>query len=121
MYLTVRDVEDLNGNRLPSPATWTVYANLNSIVWTERSLRITADYGQTEVIRSPMTIVNQTGMTRQYVIDHLPNWLTVSPAQGTLEAEEQKTVTFTVAEGQWTTVAFQTAPSNKAAKVVLFY
>ena len=99
MYLTVRDVEDLNGNRLPSPATWTVYANLNSIVWTERSLRITADYGQTEVIRSPMTIVNQTGMTRQYVIDHLPNWLTVSPAQGTLEAEEQKTVTFTVAEG----------------------
>ena len=32
-----------------------------------------------------------------------------------------KTLTFTVAEGQWTTVAFQTAPSNKAAKVVLFY
>jgi hypothetical protein len=37
-------------------------------------------------------------MTRQYTIDHLPKWLSVSPAQGTLEAEEEKTVTFTVTE-----------------------
>lgn len=32
-----------------------------------------------------------------------------------------KTLTFNVAAGEWTTVSFQTAPSNKAAKIVLFY
>ena len=98
MYLTVRDVEDLNGNRLPSPVMWTVYANLNSIVWGERSLQMVMDYEQSSAVRSSITIVNQTGMTRQYTIDHLPKWLSVSPAQGTLEAEDEKTVTFTVTE-----------------------
>ena len=98
MFLTVRDVEDLNGNRLPSPVMWTVYANLNSIVWGERSLQMVMDYEQSSAVRSSITIVNQTGMTRQYTIDHLPKWLSVSPAQGTLEAEDEKTVTFTVTE-----------------------
>lgn len=32
-----------------------------------------------------------------------------------------KTLTFTVADGEWTTVSFATNPSKKAAKVVLFY
>ena len=100
MYITVRDVEDLSGNRLSSPVMWTVYANLNSIVWAERSLQITTDYND----QSPMTnyqlaIVNRTGMTRQYTIDHLPQWLTVSPAQGTLQAEDQRSITFTLSEG----------------------
>ena len=98
MYLTVRDVEDLNGNRLPSPVMWTVYANLNSIVWSERTLQIVTDYEQSSVARNTIAIMNQTGMTRQYTIDHLPTWLSVSPAQGTLEAEDQKTVTFTLKE-----------------------
>ncbi len=98
MYLTVRDVEDLNGNRLPSPVMQTVYANLNSIVWGGRSLQIVTDYEQSSVARNTTTIMNQTGMTRQYTIDHLPTWLSVSPAQGTLEAEDEKTVTFTVKE-----------------------
>ena len=98
MYLTVRDVEDLNGNRQPSPVMWTVYANLNSIVWSERTLQIVTDYEQSSVARNTIAIMNQTGMTRQYTIDHLPTWLSVSPAQGTLEAEDQKTVTFTLKE-----------------------
>ena len=100
MYLTLRDVEDLNGNRLPSPVMWTVYANLNSIVWAERSLQVTVDYEQSQMTNGKwqMPILNQTGMTRQYTIDHLPQWLFVSPAQGTLETEEQKTVTFTITQ-----------------------
>ena len=32
-----------------------------------------------------------------------------------------KTLTFNVADGEWTTVSFATNPSNKAAKIVLFY
>ena len=95
MYLTVRDVEDINGNRLPSPVMWTVYADLNSVVWNARSHQEKlADNEQTH--RFTMTITNTTGITRQFTIENLPRWLTVSPAQGTLNAEEQKTITFTI-------------------------
>ena len=100
MYITVRDVEDLSGNRLPSPVMWSVYANLNSIVWAERSLQITTDYNdQSAMTHYSLQILNRTGMTRQYTIDHLPQWLSVSPAQGTLQAEDQRSITFTLSEG----------------------
>ena len=94
MYLTVRDVEDLNGNKLPSPIMWTVYADLNSVVWNERTHRETLTDELTYWF--DMTIVNTTGMTRQFTVDHLPDWLTVSPAQGTLEAKDEKRITFTI-------------------------
>ena len=95
MYLTVRDVEDVNGNRLPAPVTWTVYADLNSVIWNERRHEETL-YADQESHRFKMTISNTTGMTRQFTIDHLPKWITASPGQGTLEAKEEKTVTFTI-------------------------
>ena len=46
-----------------------------------------------------MDILNTTGRTRHYSITGLPEWLKVTPAQGTLEAEEESTVTFTVKKG----------------------
>ena len=98
LYLTVRDVEDLNGNRLASPATWTVYADLNSIIWHTRRHAVTINNNQ-EDYSFKMDICNTTGMTRQYTINNLPTWLTVTPAQGTLEAEEEASVTFTVKKG----------------------
>lgn len=95
MYLTVRDVEDVNGNRLTSPVMWTVYADLNSVRWDRKSHEeILSDNELTHRFTSVVT--NHTGMTRQYNIENLPEWLTVSPAYGTLEAEEERTVTFSI-------------------------
>ena len=98
LYLTVRDVEDLAGNRLPSPVTWTVYADLNSIRWLERRhTEVISD--NTRDYKFEMGIFNSTGRTRQYTITGLPEWLTVTPAQGTLDAEEESVVTFTIKKG----------------------
>ena len=96
MYLTVRDVEDLNGNRLPSPVMWTVYANLNSVVWSVPFVRVQTRYGDVSSTNFQIHVINQTGMTRQYTIDQLPKWLSVSSSQGTLEAEGQKRIDFNV-------------------------
>lgn len=98
LYLTVRDVEDMAGNRLPSPVSWTVYADLNSIRWGERRHSETIYDNNTEC-QFKMDILNTTGRTRHYSITGLPEWLKVTPAQGTLEAEEESTVTFTVKKG----------------------
>ena len=93
MYLTVRDVEDLNGNRLPSPVTWSVYADLNSVRWNERTHEELISDQESEH-RFTVRISNQTGRTRQYTIENLPKWMTVSTPYGTLGAEEEKTITF---------------------------
>ena len=98
IYMTVRDVEDLNGNRLLSPISWSVYADLNSLRWEARKVE--------EQITDPSKdytfktgIYNTTGMTRQYTIDNLPEWLDAQPKQGTLTAKDEAAITFTVKKG----------------------
>ena len=98
LYLTVRDVEDINGNRLVSPVTWSVYADLNSLRWEKRS--VTQEVHNADVDYTfKAGIVNTTGMTRQYTIDGLPQWLDCSPKQGTMNAQEEQLITFTVKKG----------------------
>ena len=38
-------------------------------------------------------------MTRQYTIGNMPEWLSATPAQGTMEAKDEKSITFTVSKG----------------------
>ena len=98
IYLTVRDVEDINGNRLPSPVSWTVYADLNSLRWNKRTVEEKID-DASEDYTFRVGIYNSTGMTRQYTIDKLPIWLECTPNQGTLEAKDEQNITFTVKKG----------------------
>ncbi len=48
MFITVRDVEDLNGNPMPSPAMWTAFVDRNNLKWSERSIDIASIYGDHE-------------------------------------------------------------------------
>ena len=98
IYLTVRDVEDINGNRLPSPVSWTVYADLNSLRWNKRTVEEKID-DASEDYTFRVGIYNSTGMTRQYTIDKLPIWLECTPNQGTLGAKDEQNITFTVKKG----------------------
>ncbi len=98
LYLTVRDVEDLNGNRLISPVTWSVYADLNSLRWSTR--RVDEKVTDASVDYSfKVSMSNTTGMTRQFTIDNLPEWLDCSSKQGSMEAKDEMPVTFTVRKG----------------------
>ena len=95
IYVTVRDVEDLRGNPMASPVTWTAFVDRNTLKWESKSIRLHHDYEDVTAQTQTIRIINTGGKRQQFTIDALPNWLSVSDHSGTLEPEEEKTLTLT--------------------------
>ena len=98
IQITVRDVEDLNGNPMENPVTWTVFVNKNRLKWAEKNIEYILDRDEysESVFTFKTKIINTSGERYQFTIDDLPAWLTCSEASGTLDPEEERTLTFTV-------------------------
>ena len=96
VYITVRDVEDMNGNPMPSPVTWTAFVDRNSLTWAEREMKLYAVYGAQNSASNTyeMNILNNSGKRHQYTIESLPEWLKTTPSYGSLQPTEDKTITF---------------------------
>ena len=96
VYITVRDVEDMNGNPMPSPVTWTAFVDRNSLTWAEREMKLYAVYGAQNSASNTyeMKIINNSGKRHQYTIESLPEWLKTTPSYGSLQPTEDKTITF---------------------------
>jgi len=90
VYITVRDVEDLNGNPMVSPVSWVAFVDRNALKWSQRTLRVTSDYDDPEDFYALVDIINQSGRRHQYTIESLPDWLTVSESYGSMNALEEK-------------------------------
>ncbi len=97
IFVTVRDVEDLHGNKMLNPISWTVYVDRNQLRWSENSIKYIVD--KNSVGNFEVKITNTGGSTRQYSITSLPSWLNATPSSGSLAAQETQTITFTIAEG----------------------
>ena len=98
VYITVRDVEDLNGNPMQSPVMWLAYVDRNSIKWAERELIIYANYGEkndSKLNTREMKILNNSGKRHQFTVESLPAWLKVDRPYGSLQPTEDKTLVFT--------------------------
>ena len=94
--LTVRNVEDLNGNRMESPAMWTAFVDRNQLKWDERYKRITLKYESDEDYILPLTFKNIGGNTHQYEIQSLTSWMTVDQPEGTVAPLDEKQVLLTI-------------------------
>ncbi len=97
IFITVRNVEDLNGNRLLNPMSWTVYVDRNQLRWSENEKTITTYLNSSSSF--DLTITNEGGTTRQYQLTSLPSWLTAVPSSGSLAPQGTQTIHFTIAEG----------------------
>lgn len=90
IYVTVRDVEDLNGNPMVSPVTWTAYIDKNALKWEERTIRMNAIYGEeTEAIYYVTRIFNHSGKRHQFTIESLPDWLTTDKQYGSINPTDE--------------------------------
>ncbi|MEZ4885107.1 MAG: LamG domain-containing protein [Chitinophagales bacterium] len=92
--ITVKDVFDLQGNKMQSPATWIAYVDKNQTVWEEQQLYFEKPLG--EPLSFTTKILNQGGELKSFSIDNLPNWLTSSPRVGAVPPNSYLNVTFTV-------------------------
>lgn len=112
IYVTVRDVEDLNGNPMASPVTWTAFVDLNALKWSEKQLSITLEDGTEDDIEMEVRIVNQSGKRHQYTIESLPAWLSVSQAYGAIDPMDEQRITLTfnsqTAVGEYSDIIYLT-------------
>lgn len=94
--ITVSDVRDLNGNKIASPITWTVYVDRNQLKWGEDEINLVKDVN--EPLEFTVDIVNKGGFTEDYTISNYPSWMIVEPSYGTLTATQTQHIKFTIDE-----------------------
>lgn len=97
LEISVRNVEDVNGNRLASPISFTAFVNRNLVKWTEESISIEKD--PNEDYEFEVDIVNLGGNGENFNISNLPLWLSAEPQSGTIDPQSNTTITFKVNSG----------------------
>ena len=112
IYITVRDVEDLNGNPMASPVTWTTFVDRNAIKWAKKEITAKAIYGKDESVTRTIRVVNYSGKRHQYTVESLPDWLSVDAPSGAIEPTDEITLTLTfdanIAVGLYSDVIYLT-------------
>ncbi len=97
IFITVRNVEDLNGNRTVSPTMWQVFVNKNTLLWDEEGVYEVFNYAYDEGVHSiPVRIRNTSGRRHQFSIEGLPDWLTVDRPYGSIDPQESLTLDFSI-------------------------
>ena len=93
-YIVVKDVADLQGNLMASPAVMDLYIYRNPLRWNDKHLRLTSGYGKEFTFTA--TLRNLSGKSRRFTLQGLPIWMTASVTSSTVGALDEETITFTV-------------------------
>ena len=90
VYVTVRDIPDMNGNELASPVTATYFVDRNPLRWELRSYNLTLMEGEGGTFE--VTINNYSSTSHIYTIDNCPKWLRVTPVSNVIDARGTATL-----------------------------
>lgn len=96
VYVTVKDVTDLNGNEMASPVMMWVYVNHNDLKWENNQIKQEFDYEWKEYMQFTTTISNKGGKRRHYTIEGMPDWLSVTPIEGNVTALGSQDISFSI-------------------------
>lgn len=95
IYITVRDVEDLNGNPMASPVTWTTFVDKNALKWTQKEITARAIFGENMTVTRSIRIINNSGKRHQYTIESMPEWLSIDAPSGSISPADEITLALT--------------------------
>ena len=91
IYVTLRDVEDKNGNAMASPQTACYYVNSSSLQWLANRVTRTVAYGAGEELY--FGVENKSATSRTYTIENCPKWLTLDKYSDVVPAQDMVLVT----------------------------
>ena len=94
LEFTVRNVEDLQENRMASPVTWTAYIKKNTLIWGNSSLSFEKQLY--EPMSFEVEVQNIGGVEQNFSIKNLPSWITPSQQSGTLLPDSKEIIEFVV-------------------------
>lgn len=92
--ITVRNVFDLNGNRMQSPRTWIAFVDRNQVKWQDSEFDFNKKKG--DPLTFTTNIVNSGGELKQFNIQNLPAWLSASPSSGTILPNSIRTIQLSI-------------------------
>jgi hypothetical protein len=94
LEFTVRNVEDLQENRMASPVTWTAYIKKNTLIWGTSNLSFE------KLLYDEMSffvdIENIGGVEQNFSIKNLPSWISSSKINGTLLPDSKESIEFII-------------------------
>ncbi len=96
IYVTLRDVEDRNGNSMASPQTACYYVANSSLQWMVNRVDATIKYGASETVDLPF--YNNGATAHNYTIDNCPKWITLSKYKDVLAPQTLDGVTATISK-----------------------
>ncbi len=96
IYVTVRDIPDVNGNEMASPVTAYFFVDRNPLRWAIKSYQDEI-YAQNGFSFS-VDIINHGSSAHTYEVKNCPKWLTVSPYTNTIEPRGEATLRFRINE-----------------------
>ncbi len=92
--ITVKNVRDRHGNVMESPKTWIAYIDKNQVIWQDDLLEFEKLAG--DELSFSSAILNQGGAAKMFEIINIPEWLTVSPTEGTIAPNSVMTIDFEI-------------------------
>ncbi|MBR0049198.1 MAG: hypothetical protein IJP74_07775 [Prevotella sp.] len=96
IYVTLRDIEDLNGNTMASPQTACYYVTNSSLQWLVNRFDATIKYGSGEGTELPF--YNNGAQSHTYTIENCPRWLKLSKYSDAIAPQTMDYVTATVSK-----------------------
>lgn len=92
--ISVTGVQDLNGNIMRAPVTWTAYVDKNQVVWTESDKNFEIETGKGYTFTT--AIKNTGGKIFNFNIKNLPVWISANPSSGVINPISTLPITFTI-------------------------
>jgi len=96
MDITIKKVEDLNGNS-SEPLIWTAFVDKNQVIWEENYISKDVEFNTPLTIQTQ--IVNRGGLNKYFEIENIPSWLNISPSSGYINPSSNLDITITVDAG----------------------
>ena len=97
IYVTLRDIEDKNGNTMASPQTACYYVTNSSLQWLVNRLDYTVKYGVGDTLSLPFYNYGATNHT--YTIENCPRWLTLDSYTDAMAPQSLSYVDATINKG----------------------
>ena len=94
VYVTVKEVADLQGNLMASPLAMDLYVYRNPLRWNVKRKTVDMLYGEGTTVE--VAIENLSGKTKDYTLEGLPQWITASQTSGKIGPLDEEPVTLTI-------------------------
>ncbi|NCB67844.1 MAG: T9SS type A sorting domain-containing protein [Bacteroidia bacterium] len=93
LEISAKEIYDMNDN-ISKPISWVAYVNINQLNWSNTQINLNMQ--ENEKLSFDAAITNSGALRTDYFIENIPDWLSLTDTQGSLQPLTSKILTFNV-------------------------